>query len=80
MIAHPMPRTEPARGLGLSADVRDWRKRWLVVSGFPARLAEAVVADPGFDLHALLQLVDQGCAPELAVRILAPMPEREALR
>lgn len=25
------------------------------------------------DLHALLELVDRGCAPELAVRIVAPL-------
>ncbi|WP_280297992.1 hypothetical protein [Nocardia neocaledoniensis] len=61
-------------------DVRAWRRRWLEMSGFPAALAEAVVTEPGVDLHALLQLVDRGCAPELAVRILAPMPAEDALR
>ncbi|MEV0334620.1 hypothetical protein [Nocardia sp. NPDC050717] len=61
-------------------DVRAWRRRWLEMSGFPAALAEAVVAEPAFDLHALLQLVDRGCAPELAVRILAPTRAEDALR
>ncbi|WP_431970794.1 hypothetical protein [Nocardia sp. bgisy134] len=79
MIVHLRQRTTPAGAHGLSADVRDWRRRWLVASGFPARLAEAVSSDPGFDMHALLQLVDLGCPPELAVRILAPMPEQETL-
>jgi len=37
-------------------------------------LAQWVAADPGFDLHALLELVDRGCPPALAVRILAPEP------
>jgi hypothetical protein len=31
-----------------------------------------VAADPELDLHALLELVDRGCPPELAVRIVAP--------
>lgn len=79
MIAHLMRRTEPAARGGLSADVRAWRRRWLVKSSFPPGLAAAVVSDPGFDLHALLQLVDRGCPPELAVRILAPMPGQETL-
>jgi hypothetical protein len=29
--------------------------------------------DPRTDLHALLELVDRGCRPELAARILAPL-------
>ena len=28
---------------------------------------------PSVDLHALLQLVDRGCSPELATRILSPL-------
>lgn len=59
-------------------DVRSWRRRELIEGGFPASLADMVVADPRFDLHALLQLVDRGCSPELAVRILAPMPREVA--
>jgi hypothetical protein len=47
----------------------------LLEAGFPAGLAAAVASDPGFDLHALLQLVDRGCPPELAVRISGPLPE-----
>ncbi|NEW37830.1 hypothetical protein GV794_25695 [Nocardia cyriacigeorgica] len=79
MIGHLPPQASRGGVRGFSAEVRAWRRRWLVESGFPARLADAVVADPGFDLHALLQLVDRGCPPELAVRILAPMPSREGL-
>ena len=29
--------------------------------------------DPRYDLHALIELVERGCPPELAVRILAPL-------
>ena len=46
----------------------------LLEVGFPEAVADAVASDPRFDLHALLQLVDRGCPPELAVRILAPLP------
>jgi hypothetical protein len=29
-------------------------------------------------LHALIELAERGCPPELAVRILAPLPEGTA--
>ena len=32
----------------------------------------------GYDLHALIELVERGCPPELAVRILAPLDEEIA--
>jgi hypothetical protein len=50
-----------------------WRCRQLVAAGFEAGLAGAVARDAAFDLHALIELVERGCAPELAVRILAPL-------
>ena len=28
-----------------------------------------------YDLHELIELVQQGCAPELAVRILSPLDD-----
>lgn len=71
MVTPTRPHTEPAPA---TTDIRDWRRRWLMASGFPPWLAEAVASDPAFDLLALAQLVDRGCAPELAVRILAPLP------
>lgn len=54
-----------------------WRRDQLVRNGFPARLAARVARDRRFDLHALIQLVEQGCPPELAVRILAPLESGE---
>ncbi|MEI7057791.1 hypothetical protein WBG06_18340 [Nocardioides sp. CCNWLW239] len=51
-----------------------WRRRSLRRAGFPAGLAAEVAADVRLDLHALLQLVDRGCPPELAVRIVDPSP------
>lgn len=50
-----------------------WRTRRLCAAGFSARLAEALARDPGYDLHALLELVDRGCPPDLAAAILAPL-------
>jgi hypothetical protein len=63
---------------GPPVDVQVWRRCRLLEAGFPTALAETVAADPRFDLHALLQLVDRGCSPDLAVRIVAPLPREVA--
>lgn len=77
MTLHKSP---AARGCtnGPPVDVQAWRRCQLLEAGFPAAVAAAVAADPAFDLHALLQLVDRGCPPELAVRILAPLAREVA--
>ena len=49
-----------------------WRRDQLVAAGFRLSLAASVAADGRFDLHALIELVERGCPPPLAVRILAP--------
>jgi hypothetical protein len=54
-------------------DVTSWRRGRLRAAGFAPDLADAVARDCGMDLHALLGLVDRGCPPELAARILAPL-------
>ena len=46
-------------------------------AGFHAELAALVAADRAMDLDALIELVDRGCPPRLAARILAPL-ERES--
>lgn len=51
-----------------------WRRRSLLLAGFPETLAAAVATDLRFDLHTVLQLVDRGCAPTLAIEILEPLP------
>lgn len=68
----------PRYSSGPSVDVQAWRRCRLLDAGFPASLAYEVAADPGFDLHALLQLVDRGCPVELAVRIVAPLDREVA--
>jgi hypothetical protein len=56
-----------------SAAIVSWRMERLVAAGLPAPLAHRVAADSAYDLHEFLSLVDRGCPPELAVRILAPL-------
>lgn len=46
--------------------------------GFPFPLAVRLAGDARYDLHALIELVERGCRPELAVRILAPLEQEHA--
>jgi hypothetical protein len=64
-------RTETTSERGRS--VGEWRRDQLVASGFPPALAGLIATDARYDLHALIELVERGCPPELAVRILAPV-------
>ena len=50
-----------------------WRAGRLKEAGFSSELADALARDCAYDLHAVLGLVDRGCPPYLAVRILAPL-------
>jgi hypothetical protein len=52
-----------------------WRRRRLTDAGFARPLAAALAGDPRRDLHALIELVERGCTPELAARILAPLDD-----
>jgi hypothetical protein len=54
-------------------EVRDWRRQVLRQAGFDDGLARHLAADGDVDLHDLLELVDRGCPPVLAARILAPL-------
>jgi hypothetical protein len=56
-------------------DVIAWRRDQLVHTGFPLPLASRVAHDQRFDLHALIELTERGCSPELAARILAPLED-----
>ena len=53
-----------------------WRREQLAQVGFSLPLAARVADDARYDLHALIELVERGCSPDLAARILAPL-ERE---
>jgi hypothetical protein len=52
-----------------------WRRGRLVAAGFAPDLAARLADDCRFDLHAVLELVDHGCPPPLAARILAPLDD-----
>ena len=60
------------------ANVTSWRRDRLVEAGFSLPLASRLAGDPRYDLHALIELVEQGCPPQLALRILAPREEGTA--
>lgn len=63
----PVPVTKPN-------SLFSWRFHRLIASGFDHCLGEEV-AQSDVDLHELLALLDRGCTPALAVRILAPIDE-----
>ncbi|HEY7075759.1 MAG TPA: hypothetical protein VH418_10330 [Solirubrobacteraceae bacterium] len=52
-----------------------WRAEHLRAAGFDDVLARRLALDRRYDLHALIELVERGCPPKLAARILAPLDE-----
>ena len=56
-------------------EIVSWRRGQLVQTGFSGALAARVADDLAYDLHALIELVERGCPPALAARILAPLDE-----
>jgi hypothetical protein len=66
-------RLDTGRRRDVSLEVVSWRRDVLVRAGFDVRLADGLARDARVDLHDLLGLVDRGCPPELAARILAPL-------
>jgi hypothetical protein len=67
----------PIKRHAIAGDDQDlivrWRTSRLREAGFDPQLAEALARDCAYDLHAVLGLVDDGCPPELAARIFAPL-------
>ena len=57
-----------------------WRYQYLTSAGLDPTLAMLVAADLRWDLHALLELLERGCPPALAARILAPADDEELRR
>jgi hypothetical protein len=51
------------------AKVQSWRLHVLIEAGYPIEVAEQL-AESDADLHAAVQLVDDGCAAEVAAKIL----------
>ena len=50
-----------------------WRRGRLLEAGFAPELAAELAEDSRVDLHAVLDLIDRACRPDLAARILAPL-------
>jgi hypothetical protein len=55
-----------------------WRREQLTHAGMPRTLAGRVARDERYDLHELMELLEHGCAPSLAVRILEPIERDDA--
>ncbi len=53
-----------------AAEVLAWRFDALCRSGFDLDAAALIAANVEVDLHEAVQLVDRGCPPALAARIL----------
>jgi hypothetical protein len=66
-------KTRPEAVGRLEQQVVEWRRDQLLGAGLPLELASHTARDDRFDLHALIELVERGCPPELAVRIVAPL-------
>jgi hypothetical protein len=66
-------RLDNRRRRDVSREVASWRRNILLRAGFDAGLAGELAQDARVDLHDILELVDRGCPPELAARILAPL-------
>ena len=64
--------TKTASEWGTDEVVR-WRREQLVDAGFPLPLAASLAKDARYDLHALIELIERGCPPHLASRIVAPL-------
>jgi hypothetical protein len=52
-----------------------WRRGRLTAAGFAPDMAARLARDCRVDLHAVLDLIDRGCPPALAARILAPLDD-----
>jgi hypothetical protein len=66
-------KSEESAARGQGAAVVAWRRTRLRNAGFDARLSEQLSRECAVDLHALIELVERGCPPLLAARILAPL-------
>jgi hypothetical protein len=68
----PILQTQTTKDRGAD-EVVIWRREKLAQSGFPLSLAARLAQDSRYDLHALIELLEHGCSPEVAIRILAPL-------
>jgi hypothetical protein len=68
-----MPRMSPANVVDtspdLAAQVEAWRLHVLLQAGYPLRVAERLAKSEA-DLHKAVDMLDAGCTPHVAARIL----------
>ena len=50
--------------------IESWRRERLRAAGFSAEAAEELAGRHEVDLHDAVELIERGCPPEVAVRIL----------
>ena len=74
MTTHQTRNPGMCQSVGPPVDVVAWRAGRLREAGFPWELADWLSHTPT-DLHELLSLIDAGCPPDLAARILAPIDQ-----
>jgi hypothetical protein len=72
-MSQTRPDTRDGGGRAGSTALGEWRRRRLTAAGFEPRVAAELADEPAVDLHELLVLLDRGCPPPLAARILAPL-------
>jgi len=65
--------TRSGGSAAIDSEVVAWRREQLLAAGFGRSLSAELARNCGVDLHALIELVERGCRPDLAVRILAPL-------
>ena len=53
-----------------SERIERWRLEALTRAGYDARAAARLAARADVDLHVAIELLERGCAPELALKIL----------
>jgi hypothetical protein len=58
---------------GAAAGIASWRYERLRRAGLDAEPAALLSHESDLDLHALIELIERGCPPGLAARILAPL-------
>ena len=51
--------------------IETWRMSALERAGYPREGAEQLARQHDVDLHAAIQLLERGCSPDLALRILS---------
>ena len=69
---HPGSGGQAPAGGGTN-DAVAWRRARLRKAGFGSALTDELSNECAVDLHALIELVERGCPPPLAARIMAPL-------